>query len=70
MSRWVFLRFWVLLGRAGVFVRCLGRPVLAGFPRDRTGDLPSVVTAITSVAILFWDDGRWTGQREADGWRE
>ena len=57
MSGWVLLHFWVVLGRAGVFVRCLGRPVLAGSARNRTGDLPTVGCAITSEAVLWGRGG-------------
>ena len=48
---------WVVLGRAGVFVRCLGRPGLAGSPRDRIGHLPTVGHAVTSVAVLWGRGG-------------
>ena len=66
MFGWVFLLVWVVLGREAVAVRCLVGPLLAGSPRLRMGDPPSKVSAVTSVA--GWDDRRWTGEGEADGW--
>ena len=60
----LFLLVRVVFSRTVVFVRCLGGPALAGFPRDRPGNLPSIVHAIASVAAQLWDDGRWTGHEE------
>ena len=51
-------------------VRSLDRPALTGSPRDGLGNRPPIISALASVAAQLWDDGRWTGQREADGWRE
>ena len=70
MCGWVFLRVWVFSGRTGVLVRCLGRPALAGSPRDGLGNHPPILCAFASVADHLWDDGTWTGQEEVDGWTE
>ena len=49
-----------------MFVRALGRPALAGSPRDGLGNRPPIVFALASVAGQLWDAGSWTGQGEAD----
>ena len=53
-----------------MFVRALGRPALAGSPRDGLGNRPPIVSALASVAAQLWDDGRWTEQGKVDGWTE
>ena len=66
----VFLLVWASSRRTSVSVRALGRPALAGFPRDGLGNRPPIVSALASVAGQLWDDGRWTEQGEVDGWTE
>ena len=61
----VFLLVWASSGRTRVSVRALGRPALAGFPRDGLGYRTPIVFALARVAGQLWDDGRWTGQGEA-----
>lgn len=55
----MFLLAWVVVGRAVVFLRRLGRPTLAGFARDGPGNRPPVVSALASGAGQLWDDGGW-----------
>ena len=63
----VFLPVCVSSRRTVVSVRSLGRPALAGSPRDGLGNRPPIVSALASVAGQLWDDGRWRGEGEVDG---
>ena len=51
-------------------MRFLGRPALAGSPRDGLGNCPPIVSALASVACQLWDDEKWTGQEEVEGWMD